>query len=119
MRAEEDMTYQEYKEGVESCMKRIERYGWSVREVTDCMTEEDNDLLIGTSEALWIISIGAYEVEHDILEERVLEQLSYHIPRYEMGKYSDITPEEKEILEKDIAYIKSKVELWKLKSYED
>ena len=37
------------------------------------MTDEDNELLIGTSEALWIISIGAYEVEHDILEERVLE----------------------------------------------
>ena len=83
------------------------------------MTDEDNELLIGTSEALWIISIGAYEVEHDILEERVLEQLSYHIPRYEMGKYNDITPEERELLEKDIAFIRSKVELWKLKSYED
>ena len=42
-------------------------------------------------------------MEHDILEERVLEQLSYHIPRYEMGKYNDITPEERELLEKDIA----------------
>ena len=38
-------------------------------------------------------------MEHDILEERVLEQLSYHIPRYEMGKYNDITPEERELLE--------------------
>ena len=88
-------------------------------EFDDRMTDEDNELLIGTSEALWIISIGAYEVEHDILEERVLEQLSYHIPRYEMGKYNDITPEEQELLEKDIALIRSKVELWKLKSYED
>ena len=69
--------------------------GWTVRQVTDRMTDEDNELLIGTSEALWIISIGAYEVEHDILEERVLEQLSYHIPLYEMGKYNDITPEER------------------------
>jgi hypothetical protein len=119
MRAEEDLTYQEYKDSVFGYMNRIKRSGWTVREVTDWMTENDNDLLVGTSEALWIISIGAYEVEHDILEERVLEQLSYHIPRYEMGKYSDITPEEKELLEKDIAYIKSKVELWKLKSYED
>ena len=112
MRAKDDLTYQEYKDGVSDNMNRMKLYGWTVRQVTDCMTEEDNDLLIGTSEALWIISIGAYEVEHDILEERVLEQLSYHIPRYEMGKYSDITPEEKELLEKDIAYIKSKVELW-------
>ena len=119
MRAEEDLTYQEYKDNVLDCMVQYEHFGWTARQVTDWMTEEDNNLPVGTSEALWIISIGAYEVEHDILEERVLEQLSYHIPRYEMGKYSDITPEEKELLEKDIAYIKSKVELWKLKSYED
>ena len=119
MRVEDDLTYQEYKEGVSDCMNQIKRSGWTARQVTDWMTEEDNEFLVGTSEALWIISIGAYEVEHDILEERVLEQLSYHIPRYEMGKYSDITPEEKELLEKDIAFIKSKVELWKLKSYDD
>ena len=119
MRAEDDLTYQEYKEGVEDAMRFMEHSGWTVRQVTDRMTDEDNELLIGTSEALWIISIGAYEVEHDILEERVLEQLSYYIPRYEMGKYNDITPEEQELLEKDIALIRSKVELWKLKSYED
>ena len=66
--------------------------------------------------------LGNYEITqsiYDILEERVLEQLSYHIPRYEMGKYNDTTPEERELLEKDIALIRSKVELWKLKSYED
>ena len=103
----------------DDAMRFMEHSGWTVRQVTDRMTDEDNELLIGTSEALWIISIGAYEVEHDILEERVLEQLSYHIPRYEMGKYNDTTPEERELLEKDIALIRSKVELWKLKSYED
>ena len=119
MRAEDDLTYQEYKDNVLDYMMHYERLGWEPRQVTDWMTEEDSELLIGTSEALWMISIGAYEVEHDILEERVLEQLSYHIPRYEMGKYNDITPEERELLEKDIAFIRSKVELWKLKSYED
>jgi hypothetical protein len=118
MRAKDDLTYQEYKDSVESNMSLIKHSGWTARQVTDWMTEEDNELLVGTSEALWIISIGAYEVEHDILEERVLEQLSYHIPRYEMGKYNDITPEERELLEKDIAYIRSKVELWKLKDYD-
>lgn len=84
MRAEDDLTYQEYKENVEDAMRYIKNHGWTPRQVTDRMTDEDNELLIGTSEALWIISIGAYEVEHDILEERVLEQLSYHIPRYEI-----------------------------------
>ena len=79
MRAEDDLTYQEYKDGVHDCMIQYEKFGWTPRQVTDWMTEEDN----------------------------------------EMGKYNDITPEERELLEKDIAFIRSKVELWKLKSYGD
>ena len=119
IREKQERTRETVKDRVHDALNLIELCGWTPRQVTDWMTEEDNELLIGTSEALWIISIGAYEVEHDILEERVLEQLSYHIPRYEMGKYNDITPEERELLEKDIAFIRSKIELWKLKSYED
>ena len=76
MRAEDDLTYQEYKEDVEDAMRFMEHSGWTVRQVTDRMTDEDNELLIAT-------------------------------------------PEERELLEKDIALIRSKVELWKLKSYED
>ena len=75
MRAEDDLTYQEYKENVEDAMRYIKNHGWTPRQVTDRMTDEDNELLIGTSEALWIISIGAYEVEHDILEDNPLRQI--------------------------------------------
>ena len=77
MRAEDDLTYQEYKEGVEDAMRYIKNHGWTARQVTDRMTDEDNDLLVGTSEALWIISIGAYEVEHDILEGAGAVVVSY------------------------------------------
>ena len=77
MRAEDDLTYQEYKEGVEDAMRYIKNHGWTPRQVTDRMTDEDNELLIGTSEALWIISIGAYEVEHvaknNMTEEKTVE----------------------------------------------
>ena len=59
MRAEDDLTYQEYKENVEDAMRYIKNHGWTPRQVTDRMTDEDNELLIGTSEALWIISMGA------------------------------------------------------------
>ena len=52
MRAEDDLTYQEYKDGVHDCMIQYEKFGWTPRQVTDWMTEEDNDMLIGTSEAL-------------------------------------------------------------------
>ena len=72
MRAEDDLTYQEYKDGVHDAMNLMEYLGWTPRQVTDWMTEEDNELLIGTSEALWIISIGAYEVEHEIDRKSVV-----------------------------------------------
>lgn len=111
MRGVDDLTYQEYKEDVEDAMRFMEHSRWTGEQCTDRMTEEDNELLIGTSEVLGVIAIGVYEVEHDILEERVLEQFSYHIPRYENGKYNNITKEEKDLLEKDIVYIRSKVEL--------
>lgn len=52
MRAEDDLRYQEYKDGVHDCMIQYEKFGWTPRQVTDWMTEEDNDMLIGTSEAL-------------------------------------------------------------------
>lgn len=115
MRAENDLTYQEYKDGVIAAFEILGSDGWETAEkVTDYMTDEDDDLLIGTSLALWIISIGEYEIRHNLLEERVLEQLSYHIPRYKMGKYKDITEEEKKELEKDIEFIENNIELWKL-----
>ena len=38
MRAEDDLTYQEYKEGVEDAMRYIKNHGWTARQVTDRMT---------------------------------------------------------------------------------
>ncbi len=122
MRAWEDLTYQEFKEGVSDAMRRHWQDGWPVEQVVDNMVEEDSeaDQFVGTSTALWIISLGAYEVEHAILEDRVLIELSYHIPRFHMGKYTDdLTEEEYEQVAEDVKFIESKVELYKLESYED
>lgn len=120
MRAYDDLTYEEYKEGVVGAFCILGDKGYETAEdITNYMTDEDNELLIGTSLALWIISIGAYEIEHNLLEDRVLEQLSYHILRYEMGKYQDITDDERGLLEEDIKFIKSKVQLIPVRSYED
>ena len=70
---------------------------------------------------MWFIAPGEYELRHNILEDRVLIHLSYHIYRYEnMGRYKDVlSTEEIEEVERDIAYIKSKVKLPELASYED
>lgn len=126
MRTVDDCTYQEYKENAFGTflLWKNEPERWTPKMVTDYLSEEEQYTeypLIGTSIFLWIISVGEYEVRHDILEERVLDRLSYHIYRYEnMGRYkSDLAKEEIEQVEKDIAYIKSKVELPRLVSYED
>lgn len=126
MRRIDDCTYQEYKDGVVGTflLWKNEPERWTPKMVTDYLSEEEQYAkypLVDTSIFLWIISVGEYEVRHNILEERIRKHLCYHIYRYEnMGRYkSDLTEEEIEQVEKDIAYIKSKVELPKLVSYED
>lgn len=122
MRVKNDLTYQEYKEGLITPFNRLGSKGWeTIEKITDYLTDEDNDLLVpnSTSLALWIISIGEYEIRRNLLEDRVLEQLSYHIPRYKMGRYKDITEEEKKELEQDIEFIERNVTLRKLKSLAD
>ena len=70
---------------------------------------------------LFIISIAEYEVRNNILEERIRNGAAYHIYRYEnMGRYkADLSDIEIRELETDIAFIKSKVELPELESYDD
>ena len=126
MRTIDDCTYQEYKESVKDAFGLWEREPdkWTPEMVTNFIVyeeEESGHPLVGASHLLWFVSLGEYEVRHDILEDRVLAHLSYHIYRYEnMGRYKeDLTPEEIEEVEKDIAYIKSKVKLPELVSYED
>lgn len=117
VRVDPELSYQDYKDGVDECFWRLGcNENWEKAEnITDWMADEDDDLLItgSTSLALWIISIGEYEVRHDILEERVLAQLSYHIPQFQAGTYTeDLTEEEYEQVKKDVEYILSKVKLY-------
>lgn len=123
MRVDPEYIYREYKERVHDAFCILGRKGYETADkITDWMTDDDDDLLIpnSTSLAIWIISIGEYEIRHNILEDRVLEQLSYHIPRFQMGKYvDDLSEEEYEQVKADIDYILSKVELIKLENLED
>ena len=126
MRTINDCTYQEYKDSVHDAFLylKIDPKNWTAEKVTDYLEDEESYAdypLMGTSKFLCFISVGEYEVRHNILEDRVLLHLAYHIYRYEnMGKYrADLTPEEIEEVEDDIAYIKSKIELPEMNSYED
>lgn len=123
MRVDPELTYQDYKDGVEDAFSILGYKGHETADtITNWLADEDDDLLIpnSTSLAIWIISIGEYEIRHNILEDRVLEQLSYHIPRFQMGKYvDDLSEEEYEQIKADIDYILSKVELIRLENLED
>ena len=83
--------------------------------------EEYGDGISNLSAMFFILSIAEYEVRHNILEDRIRNGAAYHIYRYDnMGRYKkDLSEEEIEQVERDIAFIKSKVELPELVSYED
>lgn len=114
VRAKDDMSYQDYKDDATTSF-RLHEEGWNAFRITEYITATSADagLAVGTSIALQIISIGEYEIRNNLLEDRVLEQLSYHIPRFMMGKYDDdLTPEEHQQIEKDVDFILSKVKLY-------
>ena len=123
MRVDPELTYQDYKDWVEDAFRPLGKKGWENAEiVTDYMTDEDNDRLVkdSTSLAIWIVTIGEYEVRHDILEKRVHNELCYHIPRFLDGVYDDdLSEEEHKQMQADVDYILSKIELYEVVPIED
>lgn len=123
MRVDPELTYQDYKDGVEDAFHLLGNKNYMTpNKITDYMTDEDNDLLVkdSTSLAIWIVTIGEYEVRHDILEERVHTELCYHIPRFLDGLYDDdLTEEEHKQMQEDVDYILSKIELYEVHPAED
>jgi hypothetical protein len=115
MRVEPELTYQDYKDGVHDAFGILGHRGHETpRDITNYMADEDDDLLIlnSTSLALWMISIGEYEVRHNILENRVREMLGFHIPRFLDGRYTaDLTKEEYKQVKADVEYILSQTEI--------
>lgn len=123
MRIDPELTYQDYKDGVIGCFNLLGDEGCETAEkITNWMADEDDDLLIkdSTSLAIWIVTIGEYEVRHDILEKRVHNELCYHIPRFLDGVYDDdLSEEERKQMQADVDYILSKVELYEVVPIEE
>lgn len=123
MRVEPELKYQDYVDGVHDSFNILGHKHYEKAEnITDWMCDDDDDLLVPNSTSLfmWLLSIGVYEVRHNILEDRIKEQLSYHIPRYHMGKYiDDLFTDEKELVERDVAYFEKHVQLLNLTCFDD
>lgn len=122
MRPMDDETYIEYKLEIEAQFRNVDK-DFPPKMASSFVAElfisepEDIDTVLG----LMTIAIGEYELRHNIIEERIINSCAYHIYRYEnMGRYKDdLQPDERELLEKDIEYIKSKLVLPECVSYED
>lgn len=116
MRAYPEYIYAKYKENVEDDFQLLGEDGYETAEkVTDWMADFYDRLLVAesTSLAIWLISIAEYEIRHDILEDRVLVQLSHYIPEFNRGVYDkDLTEEEYKQVKADVDYILSKVKLY-------
>lgn len=123
MRVDPELTYQDYKDGVIDCFSLLGDKGCETAEkITNWMADEDDDLLVkdSTSLAIWIVTIGEYEIRHNILEKRVHDQLCYHIPRFLDGVFDDdLTEEEHKQMQEDVDYILSKVEMYNVVDSED
>lgn len=113
MRIKDDCSYSEYKDNALGAFHLYELDNWPAEHVTNYLAEDDwyGEGLIDTSAFLWYLSIAVREVELDCMEERVLCQISIHIPLYEGGQYRDLSAEGKSLVDKDVAYIKSKISL--------
>ena len=123
MRVDPELVYNDYKDRVIGAFNLFWKKGWEKAEnITNYMADEDDDLLIedSTSLAIWIITIGEYEIRHNILEKRVHDQLCYHIPRFLDGVFDDdLTEEEHKQMQEDVDYILSKVEMYNVVDSED
>ncbi len=123
MRVAPEFTYHEYKVWVMDAFRLLKNNVCKTAdEVTDYMANEDDDLFVegSTSLAMWIVTIGEYEVRHNILEERVHTELCYHIPRFLDGVYDDdLSEEEHKQMQADVDYILSKIELYEVHPAED
>ena len=115
-----EYTYTDVKDNVIHGMQLMKSSSWKLEMVTDYLTDDDEYYLDGVFMALTMIAIGEYEVKHNMLEERVSDQLCHFIPEFQNGAYDDeLFPEEYEQLKKDVDYILTKLTLYEVHKVTD
>lgn len=116
MRIDKELKYQDWIENAENYFLDVHNLsdaekavGWSL--------DEDNDLLEddAADTCMWAITMCKQEILHDTLEERVQTTASWYIALYEKGTFSqDLSDAEKKLIEADIDFIKSKMEVYEV-----
>lgn len=108
-------TYQRIKDGTDTAFSLLTQFhnpNWNLKMTTDYIVDVFNDEMEGVTLFLWMISIARKEIELDLLERRVLAQISGLIPEYQNGDYDrDLQDVNKEMVAEDVAFILDHVEL--------
>ncbi|MBR6851148.1 MAG: hypothetical protein IKM88_12985, partial [Lachnospiraceae bacterium] len=76
-------TYQRIKDGTDTAFSLLTQFhnpNWNLKMTTDYIVDVFNDEMEGVTLFLWMISIARKEIELDLLERRVLAQISGLIP---------------------------------------
>lgn len=116
MRIDKELKYQDWIDSAHDFflnvhdMKGAENaVNWSMDELNDLLTDDVADT------CMWAITICKQELLHDTLEERVQTTACWYIALYEKGTFSqDLDDEEKKLIEADIDFIKSKMEVYEV-----
>ena len=120
MKRRQHLSYFEWKELTINAFE-MRHDNWRAIECRSMLESQGSEFIQCASVFRVVLAVTVEEIRLDILEEKVLDVAAYHIYRYEhMNRYrKDLKQNEIEEIDRDIAYIKSKVDLPVLESYDD
>lgn len=107
---EEVIAYTERKEDVYSWMNAQYHNGNPISFGSSYVFSELGDDVDNLRLCEYFIACGLYELEHNDLEPRIEEQMTYWIYQYKKGMFNDLIPD-KEVMEEDIRKIESMITL--------
>ena len=118
-----EYTYFDWKDDAHDSYTLYTDDSFTPEECRNMMESQENeygDGIKGNDVLFFALAVAEIETRLDVLEDKVLDTAAYYIYRFEnMGCYREgVSPEEIAEIEKDIAYIRSKVDLPELESYD-
>ena len=111
-RGYEDTGYQDFHDDIYQCMS-MDIFGtpYNVQNASDYVVEEQLDWFCeGTTLFIIMILMARWEIEHDLLEDRVANEVRYYVPQFLRGDFDhEIFPEEREQVEADVRFVEAEL----------
>lgn len=111
-RGYEDTSYQDFHDEVFNSMN-MDIFGapYNVQNASDYVIEERLDWFCeGTTLFFIMLLMARWEIEHNLLEDRVIAQVRHYIPQYLRGDFEkEIFPEERGQVEADVRFVEAEL----------